>query len=140
MKSSSEIYVFRLKPHADLKTSILAWAAEHHIKAGIILTCVGSLEHYSLRFANQQQTTQSTGHFEIVSLTGTFTNTKAHLHLCISDTTGSTLGGHLMEGCRIYTTAEIAVAELTELEFDRTLDATYGYDELEVKQRGKLES
>lgn len=131
--STSKVHVFRLKPHDDLKNSILQFAKDHTIKAGIILTCVGSLEQFNLRFANQKDGTRRTGHFEIVSFTGTFSDEgSAHLHISVSDSAGHTIGGHLLDNNIIYTTAEIAIAELPNLRFERALDSTYGYHELLV--------
>jgi uncharacterized protein len=138
MKSSSnqKTYAFRLKPHEDLKQGILSFAYAHKIKAGCIVTCVGSLEEYNLRFANQPAGTEQSGHFEIVSLVGTLSDTYAHLHLSLADGTGTTIGGHLLEGNKIYTTAEIVIMELTSIQFAREKDSTYGYDELVVKPKG----
>ena len=51
----------------------------------------------------------------------------------MSDSTGRTLGGHLLDGCRVYTTAEIVLAELPALVFSRETDATFGYKELVVQ-------
>lgn len=139
MQTSSKVYVFRLKPHEDLKKSILRFAAENSIHAGIILTCVGSLEQINLRFANQESGSIKTGTFEIVSCTGTFSNNGAgHFHISIADDTGRTLGGHLLDDNLVYTTAEIAIAELTEISFDRETDPTYGYKELTVKRNEKF--
>jgi len=45
-------HVFRLKPNQDLRTSIDDYARENNIKAGAILTCVGSLKHATIRMAN----------------------------------------------------------------------------------------
>jgi predicted DNA-binding protein with PD1-like motif len=132
--SNNIVYVFRLMPHQDLKKSILEFAKANQIEAGIILTCVGSLEKLNLRYANQKEGTSAKGYFEIVSLTGTFTSLSCHLHLCVSDNTGKTTGGHLLEDNLIYTTAEIAIAALTDLVFERTPDPTYGYHELNVKR------
>ena len=42
-----------------------------------------------------------------------------------------------MDGCRIDTTAEIAIAECTELEFLREVDSTCGYRELVVRKTFK---
>lgn len=132
MHSTANVHVFRLKPHQDLKRSIIAFAVERKIKAGIILTCVGSLEQYHIRFANQEKGVKQTGHFEIVSLTGTFSDSSSHLHLSISDSTGKTIGGHLLDENLIYTTAEIAIAELDDLIFERQPDTVYGYHELVI--------
>lgn len=137
MHSSSRVYVFRLKPHEDLKQSIFLFAKAHGIKAGIMLTCAGSLEQVNVRFANQDNGTRKRGHFEIVSLTGTFSDTSAHLHISLSDSTGYTIGGHLLEENLVYTTAEIAIAELEELHFDRVADPTYGYPELSIRRRNE---
>jgi uncharacterized protein len=125
----------RLKPHQDLKKELMAFAAKEKIKAGCIVTCVGSLEQTNLRFANQPEGKAANGHFEILSLTGTFSDTSAHLHLSVADSTGAAIGGHLLDGNLIYTTAEIVIGELTDLEFIRIKDSTYGFSELAVKKR-----
>jgi len=136
MHSASKMYAFRLKPHEDLKKSVLQFARDHSIKAGAIVTCVGSLEQFHLRFANQKSGTKKSGHFEIVSCTGTFSDDgTAHLHVSVSDSTGNTIGGHLMDESLIYTTAEIVIAELSDLQFERVPDPTYGYPELRVSPR-----
>ena len=50
---SCKPYAFRLKPGQDLKQDIEKLVKEKNIKAGWISTCVGSLMHYNIRFANQ---------------------------------------------------------------------------------------
>jgi predicted DNA-binding protein with PD1-like motif len=133
--SSVKASAIRLKPHQDLKKELIAFAERNKIKAGSIITCVGSLEQVNLRFANQEDGTLLTGHFEILSLVGTFSGTSSHLHISVSDSEGKTWGGHLLDDSLIYTTAEIVIGELSDLEFDRTIDSTYGYKELSVKPR-----
>ncbi len=135
LKSTSQFYTIRLKPHQDLKAELTLFAKQHQMKAAFIATCVGSLEQINIRYANQRSGTQQLGHFEIVSLVGTFNENSAHLHLSVSDSTGKTVGGHLLEGNMIYTTAEVVIGELADVEFARALDATYGYKELKVKKR-----
>src|SRR5215831_20234460 len=95
--SGARAYAFRLKPKDDLKKSILAFAEENKIDAGSIVTCVGSLEQYHIRFANQKGGELKKGFFEIVSLTGTFSSTSCHLHISISNNTGVIAGGHLLD-------------------------------------------
>jgi len=133
LHSSSRIYVFRLRPHEDLKLSLQKFALENNIKVAVMVTCVGSLEQFHLRFANQPEGTSGNGHFEIVSLVGTLSASAVHLHISISDETGATTGGHLLEKNMVHTTAEIAIAELTNLEFERSLDPASGYPELMVR-------
>lgn len=130
-----QVHVFRLKPHEDLKTAIVEYAKANSITAGIILTCVGSLEEYNIRFANEKAGKKLWGYFEIVSLTGTFSTSSSHLHLSVSDSRGNTIGGHLLDGNHIYTTAEIAIGVLPEITFEREIDATYGFSELVVKPK-----
>jgi predicted DNA-binding protein with PD1-like motif len=131
------ISVFRLKPHQDLKKSILEFAKQKGMGAGIVLTCVGSLEQSNLRFANQKSGKMMRGHFEIVSLTGTFSDKTCHLHISVSDQTGKTFGGHLLDNNLIFTTAEIAIAEINDIVFEREVDETYGYAELVITHRNK---
>jgi predicted DNA-binding protein with PD1-like motif len=135
MYSNAKVYVIRLRPREDLKRSILTFARERQLKAAIILTCVGSLEQLHIRFANQKSGTMRPGHFEILHCGGTLSDSNCHLHLTVADETGITCGGHLLEDCLIYTTAEIAIAELPQLEFLRIEDRTYGYHELVVKTK-----
>jgi predicted DNA-binding protein with PD1-like motif len=126
------VHVFRLMPHQDLKKSIQDFAKANSIKAGALVTCVGSLEQINLRFANQKTGYLKKGYYEIISLTGTFSDISCHLHLGVSDEAGSTAGGHLLNENLIYTTAELVIAELYDLEFTRELDNTYGYQELKI--------
>ena len=130
--SSLRTYALRLHPGDDLRQGILAFVQAQYLRAGAVLTCVGSLTVATLRLANQEGPTEYRGHFEIVSLMGTLSTHGSHLHLAVADSTGRTLGGHLLDGCRAYTTAEIVLAELPELEFRRETDPTFGYQELTV--------
>ncbi|MFZ1371764.1 MAG: PPC domain-containing DNA-binding protein, partial [Ferruginibacter sp.] len=93
---------------------------------------VGSLTNYKIRFANQPNGSSNNGHFEIVSITGTVSVNGSHLHISISDSTGKTIGGHLMEGCTVYTTAEIVILSSNEFVFKREKDGTTPWDELQV--------
>lgn len=134
--SPMRAHALRLRPGDDLRDALLAYVAAHHLGAGAVLTCVGSLTVATLRLANQEGPTEYRGHFEIVSLVGTLSATGgSHLHLSVADSTGRTLGGHLLAGCRVYTTAEIVLVALPELEFTRETDPTFGYKELVVEPK-----
>ena len=76
------------------------------------------------------------GHFEILSVSGTFNKTSAH-HPSVVDSTGRTIGGHLVDENLIYTTAEIVIGELLDVEFTTETDTTYGYPELVIKAKKK---
>jgi predicted DNA-binding protein with PD1-like motif len=131
---NNKVYIFRLKPGEDIYKSIEAMVKEKNIVAGWVNTCVGSLTDYSIRFANQQSGSSGSGHFEIVSLTGTISVNGNHLHISISDSAGKTIGGHLLEGCKIYTTAEIVIGSSSIYEFERKNDGTTEWEELQVNE------
>lgn len=134
---NTKAVALRLKPHQDVKQSLLAFAKKNKMKAACIVSAVGSLEKFNLRYANQESGTSKSGHFEIVSLSGTISDSSSHLHMSVSDSTGLTIGGHLLEGNLVYTTLEVVMMELNDVEFVRVKDSTYGYQELEVKPRPK---
>lgn len=126
------IYAMRLHPHQDLKAELDNWAQTQAIEGACVLTCVGSLRQATLRYADQPGGTRLQGKFEIVSLTGTLSRHGAHYHIAISDGNGRCYGGHLLEGCYIYTTAEIVLAVLPGLRFLREHDPDTGYEELTI--------
>lgn len=130
--SAMRTYALRLRPGQDVRRELLAFAELHQLKAACILTGVGSLTTATLRLANQEGPTVYHGHFEVVSLVGTLAVGGSHLHLSVSDSTGRTVGGHLLEGNLVYTTLEVVIGELPDLEFRRETDATFGYKELTV--------
>lgn len=127
-------HALRLKPGQDLKLSIDSFVKENNIGAGWVATCVGSLTEYNVRFANQEKGYSDKGHFEIVSLVGTLSVNGSHIHLSVSDSTGKTIGGHLLDGCKVYTTAEIVIGESKELVFERKEDGSTPWKELEIKK------
>jgi len=129
-------YTFRLKPGQDLFDSIDAFVSENKIDAGCVLSSVGSLTHATLRLANRAHYNQYDGYFEIVSMTGTVSTNGSHLHISISDGDGVTIGGHLVSGCKIYTTAEIVLAVFDDVVYQRELSQNdSGYEELVVYKK-----
>jgi len=127
-----ETFALRLHPEQDLKTELDRLIEQLDIEAACILTCVGSLTVAVLRFANQKVPQRLKGHFEIVSLTGVLSKYGSHYHIAIADEHGKTYGAHLMEGCKVYTTAEIVIGIIPQSSFLRTYDPQTGYPELEV--------
>ena len=114
---------------------IEAVIAEKNIEAGCVLRAVGSLTHATLRLANREYYSEYDGHFEIVSMTGTVSVHGSHLHISISDGAGKTIGGHLVPGCKIYTTAEMVLAIFDDVVYKRELAEDSGYEELVVEPR-----
>ena len=127
------MYAFRLHPKQDLKRELFDFAKNKNLKACCIITCVGSLQQACLRLSDQREHTSYHGAFEIVSLVGTLSEYGIHLHMAISDAKGNVLGGHVVDGNIIYTTAEIVLAELTEFCFTREFDPETKFKELVIK-------
>lgn len=119
-----------------MRHSLTRIAKVRRLKAAVILSGVGSLTQANLRFADRPEGTKLTGPFEIVSITGTVSRDGLHVHLSIADADGRTLGGHLMSGCKIHTTCELALMELAAWRMRRAFDAATGYRELRaIRQR-----
>jgi uncharacterized protein len=127
------LLALRLKPGQDLRKQIESFAKEKRIRAGFVITAVGSLNEASIRLADQPSPTNFAGKFEIVSLVGTLGQDGVHLHISISDSSGKTIGGHLVDGCLIYTTAEIVFGDAEGLTFAREKDPETGYRELRIR-------
>ena len=124
----------RLSPGQDLKVELTRYLKEHKIGALAVVTCVGSLTEAHLRFANKKEGSRLTGPFEIVSLEGCGGPDGWHLHLSVSDGEGRTLGGHLLKGSLVYTTAELVLVELEGTIFRRVHDPATGYPELRIEK------
>ena len=135
MNRQNQTHVIRLKPGMDLKKSIHEYVVNNNIQAGWIVTCVGSLTKYNIRFANQSELTSESGHFEIVGLTGTLSVNGSHLHITISDSKGRTIGGHLADNNIIYTTAEIVIESSDSYLFKRIKDGTTPWEELQIEKK-----
>ena len=80
-----------------------------------------------------QEIREFIGPFEIVSLVGTLSGNKGHLHISLSDAQGHMVGGHVIGGLYIFTTAEIVIGECSDLKFTREHDDTTGFQELTIK-------
>lgn len=135
MDPSFRIHTIRLLPGQDVLPELKKFVSENNIQAGFIMSAVGSLTQYHIRFANQPDGVRDTGHFEVVSLTGLLSVQGNHIHISISDSTGRTIGGHLLDSNFVYTTLEVVIGEDPAHVYHRETDSTYGYKELQVRQR-----
>lgn len=133
--SSVRSHIFRLQPGQDLKQELAKYAKENHLQAASVSTTCGSLQRAVLRLADGVNNQTFEGPFDIVSMTGTVGIHGLHLHVSLADTKGLVVGGHLMEGCPIYTTAEIVLLEHLDLAFKRIHDSATGYKELIIEKR-----
>jgi predicted DNA-binding protein with PD1-like motif len=145
VEKTQKAVVERLKPGEELQSALKRIAFEHSIKAGVIVSAVGSLTTASLRMDGANETTTIGGPLEIVSVTGTLSETSMHVHMSVSDSTGKTIGGHLVAGCKVFTTIELVILDLSdEWTFNRKQDEQTTYLELDAipkqKTKGRIDA
>ena len=126
-------YAVRLRRGADLLQSIEAFCAEHQICAGVLLSGVGCVTKASIRDAGGVNIVSIDEAMEIVSLMGTVSEKRCHLHVSFAKEDLSVIGGHLVAGCMINTTCELVIGELRDYVYDVEFDEETGYDELIIK-------
>lgn len=125
-------HVFRLRRGSDLFKSIQSFCGIHQIKAGYVAACVGCVTKATIRSADGVTVHTLEERLEIVSLTGTVSEKRCHLHISLSREDLSVIGGHLMPGCIVNTTAEVVLCELDGVSFGKVYDPETGYNELEI--------
>lgn len=121
-------YAFRLTKGDDLKECIQEKCKD--INTAIVLSSVGCVDRICIRLASAKKNLSSNKDYEILSLNGTISNGKAHLHISLSDDEGNCIGGHLLKGCIINTTCEVVLGILDEYISNRVFDENTGYDEI----------
>lgn len=160
--SGVRVSTFRLMPGMDLKQELQDFARRHGMRAGSVVSCVGSLQRATLRLATGQDGSMKVleveQFFEITSLSGTVAYERGgesgaegdgvkeqfhlHLHMTLCDAEGRCLGGHVLPGNIIFTTAEITILDASSapscsdgrgsVRFTRKHDAATGFRELVV--------
>ena len=120
----------RLHRGDDLLLSIREIAKNKNIHAAVVLSAVGCISEGRVRDASGVTIREIKDHCEIVSLNGTVSAARCHLHIALSREDLSTIGGHLCPGCTINTTCELVIAELPGVAFGVEQDPETGYDEL----------
>ena len=128
-------HAIRLVRGNDLKKEIINYCKNNNIDAGVIISAVGCINHLHIRLAEAKNYIDNDAHYEIVSITGTVSKDDVHIHISVSDNTGTTIGGHLKDGTIVDTTCEVVIYELKDYIFTREFDKSTGYDELVVKKK-----
>ena len=137
--SRAKLFALRLTPNTEIKSALTDFIQQNNIRAGAIVSCVGSTSTCLMRLSNAKA--GETGSFkeillpaEIVSFSGTVSLNGSHLHISLGDEQGDVFGGHLVKAT-VNTTCELVIAELEELVFSRPMDEQTGYGELFVQKR-----
>lgn len=114
----------------DLLGGIRALARAEGLRAAVVLSGVGCVSRARVRDAGGANVRPIDEPCEIVSLTGTVSAARTHLHIALAKGDLSTVGGHLCEGCVVNTTCELVLAELDGWEYGAEPDAATGYQEI----------
>ena len=129
-KGEMIVHCLRLHRGDDLMLSIRKVCQEKNIKAGVVLSAVGCISEGRVRDASGVNIRRITEDCEIVSLNGTVSAQRCHLHIALSKEDLSTIGGHLCPGCIINTTCELVIAQIPGVCYGVEEDAQTGYDEI----------
>ncbi|BDE89046.1 Predicted DNA-binding protein with PD1-like DNA-binding motif [uncultured Flavonifractor sp.] len=125
-------HVFRLRRGSDLLKALQEYARTRRIAAGTVVSGVGCVTRARVRDASGVTVRELNEPLEIVSLMGTLSAARTHLHIALAREDLTVLGGHLMEGCIVNTTAEVVLLELDGVRFGAEWDGETGYDELAI--------
>ena len=131
---NTKYHCVRLHRGEDLMKSITQLCREKNIGAGFVASGAGCISKGRIRDASGVTIREITEDCEIVSLNGTVSANRCHIHIALSKEDMSAIGGHLCEGCLINTTCELIIAELPEVFIEVEDDPETGYDELIFKK------
>ena len=120
----------RLRRGDDLLLSIRQLAAREGLRCAVVLSGVGCVTEARVRDASGVTVRHIAEPCEIVSLNGTVSAVRCHLHIALSREDMTTLGGHLMEGTVVNTTCELVLLELDGWRCGAEQDDETGYDEI----------
>lgn len=131
--AATRFLALRLRPGDDLRATLEAAFADVPERAGFVASCVGSLSVTALRYAGQGEPSLTRAPVELVSLSGTLSPDGVHLHASVADADGRVIGGHVLPGCVVRTTAEVLLGLTDAVSFTRPVDPATGYAELSVR-------
>ena len=87
----------RLRRGDDLLAGIRSVAVRENLTAAVVLSAVGCVSRACVRDAGGVKFREIPEPCEIVSLNGTVSRNRCHLHIALSKEDLSTVGGHLVE-------------------------------------------
>jgi predicted DNA-binding protein with PD1-like motif len=133
------VVALRLPPGVDLHGSLVELAERQPIEAGVILSGLGSLSQVTLRnvrlfpesFPIQDRNriySPKREPLELLTLVGNISRhdgkAYVHAHIVVSSglENGQAYGGHLIEGCTVFSTVEVIVAVIRNANLVRRMD------------------
>jgi uncharacterized protein len=138
----SKAVLIRVLPGSDLLEGIEQACKETGIRAGMVVSCIGSLQKASFLFVVPAQNKVGAqygdplileGPLEFLGAQGTVGledsgNVFVHLHGLASDKNGTVHGGHLVKGeCPVLITCEVGIAPVEGVRLVRRMDPEVGW-------------
>lgn len=136
-----KVFVARIKSGSDLLLSIKNFVEENGVRAGVILSGVGLLGKARIRNVKEipesfpisdehRAVVSFNGPLEILSLSGNIAVVEGkpsiHVHATLSYYSGggvTVVGGHVIEGCTVFSFAEVVIMEIGDILMEKTFDA-----------------
>ncbi|MDR1978877.1 MAG: DNA-binding protein [Synergistaceae bacterium] len=136
--------VGRLFPKTDLIAGIKAICAEHGVRNGVIVSCIGSLDVVRFVWATPDpfaklgfkygEPAVIAGPLEFIAAQGTIGTLQekrdelfVHMHIVVTDDQGVTRSGHIQEeGNRVCCTMEIVIHAFDGVDITRAVDEESG--------------
>lgn len=109
-----DLLAIRIDRKEDLLRGIEQALAEHNVSDGVIVSACGSVTTYRIHMVDTvtyppiDYSEAKSGPYQIQALQGIVADGEVHAHIILSNKDGA-FGGHLEEGCEIFTGVEIAV-------------------------------
>ena len=109
-----ELVVIRLDRGEDLLRGVEQACVQVGISDGVILSACGSVLRYCIHMVDTRTFPpidyfeSKSGAYQIQGLQGILADGELHAHVILSNKYGA-LGGHLEEGCEVFTGVEIAM-------------------------------
>lgn len=132
-----ELLPLRLRPGDDLRRAIEAAELPQGASGAFVASGMGSLAGLKLRLAGASLTTIFDGDFELLTLAGSITPSGSHLHVSAANAQGAVIGGHLVNGNIVRTTAEILLVVVFDWQMSRELDPATGFQELMLAPKAR---
>lgn len=127
-------HCMRLIEGQDIKEEINRFCTDNNIDAAVVLSSVGCVKCAVLRDAGGKDDHTIDENMEIMSINGTISKHRTHLHISFSKKDLSVIGGHMMEGCMVNTTCELVILEISKTVFNSKFDFSTGYEEIDISK------
>jgi hypothetical protein len=120
--TAQNMFFVRLNTGEDILLSLRKAVAEFGIKNAVILSAIGSVTSYHYHVVDKVVTPPHDAFpkceqaADILNLNGFIIDGRVHAHITLSDTRVA-FGGHLEEGCKVFTFSAISMAEMSDADF-----------------------